>query len=60
MQGLIEEAKLDSFNIPTYEPTIEEIRHLIKEEESLFLQRLEVFTVPRDECFVEWMMKALV
>ena len=49
MQGLIEEAKLDSFNIPTYEHTIEEIRHLIKEEESLFLQRLEVFTVPRDE-----------
>ncbi|KAG4922489.1 hypothetical protein JHK86_051302 [Glycine max] len=48
-EGLIEEAKLDSFNIPTYEPTIEEIRHLIKEEESLFLQRLEVFTVPRDE-----------
>jgi len=49
MQGLIEEEKLESFNIPTYEATIEEIRHLIEEEETLFLQRLEVFTVPRDE-----------
>ncbi|KAL2330222.1 hypothetical protein Fmac_017803 [Flemingia macrophylla] len=49
LEGLIEEAKLDSFNIPTYEPTIEEIRNVIHEEESLLLQRLEIFTVPRDE-----------
>ncbi|RDX58085.1 7-methylxanthosine synthase 1, partial [Mucuna pruriens] len=48
-EGLIEEAKLDSFNIPTYEPTIEEIKHVIQEEESLFLQKLEIFTVPWDE-----------
>jgi len=63
---LIEEEKLDSFNIPTYEPTIEEIRNLIKEEESLFVQRLEVFTVPRDEgisergdcCFLDESVRA--
>ncbi|XP_020234787.1 7-methylxanthosine synthase 1 [Cajanus cajan] len=49
LEGLIEEAKLDSFNIPTYEPTIEEIKNVIQEEESLFLQRFEIFTVPRDQ-----------
>ncbi|QCE12383.1 jasmonate O-methyltransferase [Vigna unguiculata] len=66
LEGLIEEEKLDSFNIPTYEPTIEEIRNLIKEEESLFVQRLEVFTVPRDEgisergdcCFLDESVRA--
>lgn len=49
LEGLVEESKLDSFNIPTYEPTIEEVKQLIQEEESLSLQRLEIFTVPRDE-----------
>ncbi|WVZ08843.1 hypothetical protein V8G54_022189 [Vigna mungo] len=66
LEGLIEEEKLESFNIPTYEPRIEEIRHLIKEEESLFVQRLEVFTVARDEgisergdyCFVDGGIRA--
>ncbi|RZB93820.1 7-methylxanthosine synthase 1-like [Glycine soja] len=45
-QGLIEEEKLDSFNIPVYEPTVEEIRHVIEEEGSFFVQRFEILTLP--------------
>jgi len=46
---LIEEEKLESFNIPTYEPTIEEIRNVIREEGSFFIQELEIAIVPWDE-----------
>ncbi|KAK7374339.1 hypothetical protein VNO80_07769 [Phaseolus coccineus] len=49
LEGLIEEEKLDSFNIPTYEPTIEELRHVIGEEGSFFIQELETVIVPWDE-----------
>lgn len=41
MQKLIEERKLDSFNIPSYCPTTEEIRQIIEEEGSFDIQRLE-------------------
>ena len=43
---MIEEEKLDSFNIPVYEPTVEEIRHVIEEEGSFFVQRFEILTLP--------------
>lgn len=46
---MIEEAKLESFNIPVYEPTVEEVKHVIQEEESLFLERLEVVITAWDE-----------
>ena len=46
---MIEEEKLDSFNIPVYEPTVEEIRHVIQEEGSFFLQQLEILILPWDE-----------
>ena len=49
LQGLIEEEKLDSFNIPTYEPTMEEIRDVIREEGSFFIQESEIVMVPWDE-----------
>ncbi|KAL5143736.1 7-methylxanthosine synthase 1 [Glycine soja] len=49
LEGLIEEEKLDSFNIPVYEPTVEEIRHVIQEEGSFFLQQLEILILPWDE-----------
>ncbi|KRH40369.1 hypothetical protein GLYMA_09G254200v4 [Glycine max] len=45
-QGLIEEEKMDSFNIPAYKPTVEEIRHVIEEEGSFFVQRLEILISP--------------
>ncbi|XP_027356713.1 7-methylxanthosine synthase 1-like [Abrus precatorius] len=40
-EKLIEQAKLDSFNIPSYCPTPEEIRQTIEEEGSFDIQRLE-------------------
>ncbi|TKY65388.1 7-methylxanthosine synthase 1 [Spatholobus suberectus] len=49
LEGLIEEEKLDSFNIPMYDPTVQEIRHVIQEEGSFFLQRLEILILPWDE-----------
>lgn len=49
LEGLIEEAKLDSFNIPVYEPTVEEVRHAIEEEGSFFVQRLDILISPWDE-----------
>ncbi|KHN40445.1 7-methylxanthosine synthase 1 [Glycine soja] len=36
----------NSFNIPVYEPTVEEIRHVIQEEGSFFVQRLEILILP--------------
>uniref|UniRef100_A0A0R0IDD3 Jasmonate O-methyltransferase n=1 Tax=Glycine max TaxID=3847 RepID=A0A0R0IDD3_SOYBN len=49
LEGLIEEEKLDSFNIPVYEPTLEEIRHAIQEEGSFVVLRLEILILPLDE-----------
>jgi len=49
LQGLVEEEKIDSFNIPTYEATMEEIRHVIREEGSFFIQESEIVIVPWDE-----------
>ncbi|KAL9297011.1 hypothetical protein ACSQ67_022907 [Phaseolus vulgaris] len=49
IQGLIEEAKLESFNIAVYEPTVEEVKHVIEEEGSLFVQRFEVAISVWDE-----------
>ncbi|KAH1044764.1 hypothetical protein GYH30_026157 [Glycine max] len=46
LEGLIEEEKMDSFNIPAYKPTVEEIRHVIEEEGSFFVQRLEILISP--------------
>ncbi|RDX96346.1 Salicylate carboxymethyltransferase, partial [Mucuna pruriens] len=40
-ETLIEQAKLDSFNMPSYCPTAEEIGQVIKEEGSFDIQRLE-------------------
>ncbi|RDY07384.1 Salicylate carboxymethyltransferase, partial [Mucuna pruriens] len=49
LEDLVEEEKLDTFNIPLYEPTVEEIRHVIQEEGSFFVQRLEISIMPWDE-----------
>ncbi|XP_061372710.1 probable caffeine synthase MTL2 [Gastrolobium bilobum] len=40
-ENLMEQTKLDSFNIPSYCPTPEEIRQIIQEEGSFDIQRLE-------------------
>ncbi|XP_068489142.1 3,7-dimethylxanthine N-methyltransferase 1-like isoform X2 [Phaseolus vulgaris] len=54
LEGLIEEEKMDSFNIPVYEPTVEEIRHVIEEEGSFFIQQLEILVLPWDKGLSEW------
>lgn len=48
MQGLIEQAKLDSFNLPYYAPTAEEVKHVIEAEGSFKMKRDEVFRVDWD------------
>ncbi|KAF7810867.1 7-methylxanthosine synthase 1-like isoform X2 [Senna tora] len=41
-QNLIEEEKLEEFNIPLYNPTEDEVREVIEEEGSFRIERLEV------------------
>ncbi|XP_021828251.1 salicylate carboxymethyltransferase-like, partial [Prunus avium] len=43
LEGLIEEEKLDTFNMPYYAPTTKEIEEVIEAEGSLILQNLQVF-----------------
>ncbi|KAK9129813.1 hypothetical protein Sjap_010300 [Stephania japonica] len=47
-QGLIEEAQIDSFNLPYYAPSVAEVRHIILEEGSFSLIRLEAFEISWD------------
>ncbi|MED6183478.1 hypothetical protein PIB30_038157 [Stylosanthes scabra] len=49
LENLIEEIKLESFNLPLYDPTVEEAREVIEEEGSFSLQRLESVIVGYDE-----------
>ncbi|XVF62070.1 hypothetical protein PTKIN_Ptkin08bG0187500 [Pterospermum kingtungense] len=47
-EGVVEEADLDSFNIPQYTPYKEEVSEIIQEEGSFGLNSLEVFEVDWD------------
>ncbi|KAL9240156.1 hypothetical protein vseg_014406 [Gypsophila vaccaria] len=47
-QGLIESEKLDSFEIPFYPPTEEEVKSIIKSEGSFQVHRIQNFTVDWD------------
>ncbi|XP_045795467.1 xanthosine methyltransferase 2-like [Trifolium pratense] len=47
-EGLVEETKLDLFNLPIYYPTIKEVRQVIKEEGSFTLQTLKTFKIGWD------------
>ncbi|MBA0586709.1 hypothetical protein Gorai_017439 [Gossypium raimondii] len=49
MQGLIEEEKLGSFNLPYYAASTEEIKSVIEAEGSFKLQNMEVFNVDWDD-----------
>ncbi|KAL9238222.1 hypothetical protein vseg_012677 [Gypsophila vaccaria] len=44
-KGLVEQEKLDGFNMPFYSPTVEEVRKLVQAEGSFVLNKLETFTV---------------
>ncbi|KAK7351868.1 hypothetical protein VNO77_11612 [Canavalia gladiata] len=48
-EGLVEEAKLDSVNMPRYGPTAEEVKQLIEAEGSFTLQKLETIKSRWDE-----------
>lgn len=45
---MIEEEKLDAFNLSYYAPTKEEVKKVIEEEGSFKLQRLETFSMDWD------------
>ncbi|KAK7814518.1 3,7-dimethylxanthine N-methyltransferase, partial [Quercus suber] len=47
-QGMIEESKLDNFNLPYYAATMEEVKKVIEAEGSFTLQKLEAFKVDWD------------
>ncbi|KAJ8442552.1 hypothetical protein Cgig2_026494 [Carnegiea gigantea] len=46
--GILDEEKVDSFNIPYYAPCLEELKQMIGEEASFSLNRFEVFEVEWD------------
>uniref|UniRef100_A0A2N9FDC0 Uncharacterized protein n=1 Tax=Fagus sylvatica TaxID=28930 RepID=A0A2N9FDC0_FAGSY len=48
LEGMIEESKLDTFNLPYYAPTIEEVKKVIEAEGSFTLHKLEAFKMDWD------------
>ncbi|AES80746.1 SAM-dependent carboxyl methyltransferase [Medicago truncatula] len=46
--GLVEEEKVDLFNLPLYHPTIEEIKQEVETEGSFTLQTLKTFKIGLD------------
>ncbi|KAK8626801.1 hypothetical protein V6N13_134432 [Hibiscus sabdariffa] len=48
LEGLIEEAKLDGFNLPYYAPTCEEVKHVIRSEGSFKIRRFETYKIDWD------------
>ncbi|KAJ1420075.1 SAM dependent carboxyl methyltransferase, partial [Sesbania bispinosa] len=48
LEGLVGEAKLDSFNLPIYGPTVDEVRQVIKEEGSFTIQTLKTIQMGWD------------
>ncbi|KAI8542506.1 hypothetical protein RHMOL_Rhmol08G0143200 [Rhododendron molle] len=49
-EGLIEEEKMDSFNIPQYTPSPAEVKSEVQKEGSFSIDGLEVSTVPWSAC----------
>ncbi|XP_052724723.1 7-methylxanthosine synthase 1-like isoform X1 [Vigna angularis] len=47
-EGLLEEKKLDFFDLPVYGPTAEEVRQVIEEEGSFAIQTLRTFSIGWD------------
>ena len=48
VQRLIEEADIDTFNLPHYTPFIEEVKTIVEKEGSFVIDRLETFEVNLD------------
>ncbi|XP_057469069.1 probable jasmonic acid carboxyl methyltransferase 2 [Actinidia eriantha] len=47
-EGLVEEEKIDSFNVPYYAPCPEELKSVVKTEGSFVVDRLETFEIDWD------------
>ncbi|XP_074314754.1 S-adenosyl-L-methionine:benzoic acid/salicylic acid carboxyl methyltransferase 3-like [Silene latifolia] len=45
LEGVIEQEKLDKFNMPFFTPTVEEVRKLVEAERSFALNKLETFAI---------------
>ncbi|GAV92517.1 Methyltransf_7 domain-containing protein [Cephalotus follicularis] len=45
LQGLVEESKLDSFNVPYYIPSQEELQNLVHGEGSFATEHMDTFTL---------------
>ncbi|XP_027180012.1 probable S-adenosylmethionine-dependent methyltransferase At5g38780 [Coffea eugenioides] len=45
-KGLVDELKVDMFNLPLYLPSPNEIKTLMKANEHLNVQRLEILSIP--------------
>ncbi|XP_027183995.1 probable caffeine synthase 3 [Coffea eugenioides] len=50
-QGHLEEERMDSFNLPNYTSSVEEIRYIIEEEGSFEILYLETFKLRHDAGF---------
>ncbi|XP_058071329.1 probable jasmonic acid carboxyl methyltransferase 2 [Magnolia sinica] len=48
-QGIVEEAKADSFNMPVYLPSIQELRGVIEKEGSFHVDQLEIIELNWDQ-----------
>nr|AFV60451.1 methyltransferase-like 2 [Coffea pseudozanguebariae] len=51
VEGLLEEEKLDSFNLPLYTPSLEVVKCIVEEEGSFEILHLETFKVRYDAGF---------
>lgn len=50
MQGLIEEEKVDSFNIPQYTPSPADVKYVVEKEGSFTINQLEATRVHWNAC----------
>ncbi|KAF4371100.1 hypothetical protein F8388_020827 [Cannabis sativa] len=48
-EGIIEEISVDKFNVPMYSPTAKEVKEVIEEEGSFWLEKLEVYEIAWDD-----------
>lgn len=59
-EELIEEVKLDQFNLPYFAPTSEEVRKVIEANGSFIVQRVEIFKMDWDDNMNEGMNKDMM
>lgn len=46
MQGRVSEAKIDSFNIPNYYPTLQQMKGILQQSQSFSIERAETISNP--------------